>query len=381
MTTQYLTSERSKFVIDDHVAYFNTAALSPVLSSVRAAAHAAVDRRSQPWTIGGTAWFDDVEDLRSLAARLLGVAATHVAFVPATSYGLAAVARNLSVKAGDRVLVLDGEFPSNYYTWHRLARRTGAELVVVRPEAGQMWADAIIDAVDERVAIASLPNVHWTNGRLIDLNRVAPVLRAAGSAFIIDASQSFGAMPLDVATLKPDAIVSVGYKWLLGPYSLGYLYLDERLHDGEPLEENWIMRTGSEDFSSLIDYWDEYRPGAQRFDVGERSNFQLVPMATAAIQQLREWTVPRIAEALQLRTNSIAEQATALGLSASPPEARGPHMLGVELPRKAARQVAAALDASRVVVSARGSSLRIAPHLHTTEQDIDRLMSVIASAL
>ncbi|HWW09579.1 MAG TPA: aminotransferase class V-fold PLP-dependent enzyme [Candidatus Acidoferrales bacterium] len=381
MTTQYLTDERAKFVVDDDVAYFNTAALSPVLSSVRAAAHAAVDRRSQPWTIGGTRWFDDVEDLRSLAARLLGVAATHVAFVPATSYGLAAVARNLSVKARDRVLVLDGEFPSNYYTWHRFARRTGAELVVVQPEAGQTWADAIIDAVDERVAIASLPNVHWTNGRLIDLNRVAPVLRAAGSSFIIDASQSFGAMPLDVATLKPDAIVSVGYKWLLGPYSLGYLYLDEHLHDGEPLEENWIMRTGSEDFSSLIDYWDEYRPGAQRFDVGERSNFQLVPMATAAIQQLLEWTVPRIAETLQLRTNSIAEQATALGLSASPPEARGPHMLGVELPRAAARQVAAALDASRVVVSARGSSLRIAPHLHTSEQDIERLMSVIASAL
>ena len=115
--------------------------------------------------------------------------------------------------------------------------------------------------------------------------------------------------------------------------------------------------------------------------VGERSNFQLVPMATAAIQQLLEWTVPRIAEALQLRTNAIAERAAALGLSASPPEGRGPHLLGVDLPREAARQVAAALDASRVVVSPRGSSLRIAPHLHNSQHDIDRLMSVIASAL
>jgi len=381
VTPQHLTNERAKFVVDDDVAYFNTAALSPVLSSVRAAAHAAVDRRATPWTIGSAGWFGDVEDLRSRVARLLGVAANNVALVPATSYGLATVAGNLNAKAGDRVLVLEGEFPSNYYTWQRFARRTGAELVVVQPEAGQTWADAIIDAIDERVVVASLPNVHWTNGRLIDLNRVAPVLRAAGSAFIIDASQSFGAMPLDVATLQPDAIVAVGYKWLLGPYSLGYLYVDDGLLGGEPLEANWIVRAGSEDFSSLVDYHDEYRVGAQRFDVGQRSNFQLVPMATAAIQQLLEWTVPRIAEALQLRTNAIAERAAALGLSASPPEGRGPHLLGVDLPREAARQVAAALDASRVVVSPRGSSLRIAPHLHNTEQDIDRLMSVIASAL
>jgi selenocysteine lyase/cysteine desulfurase len=380
VTAEHLINERPKFVVDDDVAYFNTAALSPMLSSVRAAAHAAVDRRATPWTIR-SGWFDDVEDLRSRVARLLGVAANNVALVPATSYGLGSVARNLTAKAGDRVLVLEGEFPSNYYTWQRFTRRTGAELVVVKPETGQTWAEAIIDAIDERVAVAALPNVHWTNGRLIDLNRVAPVLRAAGSAFIIDASQSFGAMPLDVATLQPDAIVAVGYKWLLGPYSLGYLYLDEHLHDGEPLEENWIVRVGSEDFSSLVDYHDEYRLGAQRFDVGERSNFQLVPMATAAIQQLLEWTVPRIAQTLQLRTNAIAEQATALGLSASPPEGRGPHLLGVDLPREAARQVAAALDASRVVVSPRGSSLRIAPHLHNSQHDIDRLMSVIASAL
>ena len=137
MTAQHLINERAKFVVDDDVAYFNTASLSPMLSSVRAAAHAAVDRRATPWTIGSVGWFDDVEDLRSRVARLLGVAANNVALVPATSYGLGSVARNLTAKAGDRVLVLDGEFPSNYYTWQRFARRTGAELVVVSPRPGR----------------------------------------------------------------------------------------------------------------------------------------------------------------------------------------------------------------------------------------------------
>src|SRR5437879_1100783 len=74
-------------------------------------------------------------------------------------------------------------------------------------------------------------------------------------------------MPLDVAAIQPDFIVSVGYKWLLGPLGLGCLYVAERHRDGEPLEENWINRAGSEDFARLVDYRDEYRDGARRYDV------------------------------------------------------------------------------------------------------------------
>src|SRR4029077_5573818 len=120
--------------------------------------------RARPWAIGAESWFGAVDELRSQAARLIGVSADGIALVPATSYGLAAVARNLKAGPGDRVLVLDGEFPSNHYTWQRFTRRTGAELLVVRRESGQTWTDAILAAVDERVVIASVPNVHWTNG-------------------------------------------------------------------------------------------------------------------------------------------------------------------------------------------------------------------------
>jgi selenocysteine lyase/cysteine desulfurase len=210
---------------------------------------------------------------------------------------------------------------------------------------------------------------------------VAMSLRDAGSAFVIDASQSLGAMPLDIDALRPDAVVAVGYKWLLGPYSLGYLYLDPRLQDGEPLEENWIVREGSEDFSSLVDYHDEYRPGAQRFDVGERSNFQLTPMAMAAIEQLLEWTVVRVAATLQARTNEIVARTEALGLTAPPAHARAPHLVGLGLPTATAQRMAAAVDGARVVVSKRGSALRIAPHLHNNQQDIDRLVNALASAV
>jgi selenocysteine lyase/cysteine desulfurase len=376
-----LADQRSRFAVDDAVAYFNTAGLSPMLHAVRAAAIEALERRSKPWTISNTQWFGDVEELRSRIARLLGVTAGAVALVPSTSYGLAAVARNLTAGPGDRVLVLGEEFPSNQLTWRRFARRTGAELQVVRREAGQSWTDAILQVVDERVAVASVPNVHWTNGAVVELERVAPALRRAGSAFVIDASQSLGVMSLDVAALRPDAIVAVGYKWLLGPYSLGYLYLDPRLHDGEPLEENWIARAGSEDFSRLVNAMGEYRPGAQRFDVGERTNFQLTPMAAEALQQLLDWTVPRLAATLRVRTEAIAIRAERLGITVTRAQERAPHMFGIELPADAVQRVSLALSEANVIASVRGSSIRISPHLHNNQQDVDRLLEAVASAV
>jgi selenocysteine lyase/cysteine desulfurase len=376
----HLGDQRAKFEVDDEVAYFNAANLSPLLRSVRTAGEEALERRAKPWTISAPDWFTDVEELRSRFARLIGGTADDVAFVPATSYGLSVVARNLTARPGDRVLVLDREFPSNYYTWQRFGQRTGAELLVVDREPAQSWTEAILAAIDERVAIASVPNVHWTNGALVDLQRVAPALREAGSAFVIDASQSLGAMPLDVAALRPVAVVAVGYKWLLGPFSLGYLYLDPSLHAGEPLEENWILRAGSEDFSR-VDYEDDYLPGARRFDVGQRTNFQLTPMALAAIQQLLDWTVPRVAATLQERTEEIAARAEGLGLTAPPPDARARHMLGLELPPEAARQAAAALADANIIASMRGSSLRISPHLHNSKEDVDRLLDTLGSAV
>ncbi|MGH3113128.1 MAG: aminotransferase class V-fold PLP-dependent enzyme, partial [Gaiellaceae bacterium] len=207
-----LADQRPKFEVDDEVAYFNTANLSPLLHSVRQAGEKALERRARPWTISAPDWFTDVEELRSRFAQLIGGTADEVALVPATSYGLSAAARNLTAGPGDRVLVLGEEFPSNYYTWQRFAERTGADLLAVARDPGQSWTEAILEAVDERVAIASVPNVHWTNGALVDLRRVALALREAGSAFVVDASQSLGALPLDVASLRPDALVAVGYK-------------------------------------------------------------------------------------------------------------------------------------------------------------------------
>jgi selenocysteine lyase/cysteine desulfurase len=376
-----LADQRAQFEIDDEVAYLNTASLSPLLRSVRAAGEAALVQRGRPWTITADHWFSDVERLRSSIARLINGSPEGVALVPASSYGLSVAARNLHAGPGDRVLVLDQEFPSSYYTWRRFAARTGSDLVEVDRQPGQRWTDAVLAALDERTAVVVVPNVHWTNGAWVDLHAVKVRAGDVGAALVVDASQSLGAVPLDIESLRPDFVVSVGYKWQLGAVGVSYLYVDERHRSGEPLEENWALRVGADDFAALVDYQDEYQPGARRFDMGQRPSFGLVPMAIAAIDQLLAWGVPDIAEALGRVTDEIAERARALGLAPPARDERGPHILGLELPPDAMDRVAGALARNGVVVSVRGRSLRIAPHLHTSTADIDRLVDALRTAL
>lgn len=373
-------SQRDRFAVPPEVAYFNTANMSPMLRSVREAGIAALGWRAEPWRIASADWFTDVERLRAAYARIVGVEPDGVALVPATSYGLAIAARNIDATAGDQVVVLADEYPSNHYTWRRFCQRTGAELLIARGGGDTTWADAVVALLGERTRVVAVPHVHWTDGSLVDLDAVVAAARRFGAAVIIDASQSLGALPLDVSRLRPDFVVSVGYKWLLGPLGVGCLYVDERYRGGEPLEENWINRAGSEDFAALVDYTDTYRPGARRFDVGARTNFGLVPMAIAAAEQLLEWTIAAIAASLRAVTDQIAEHATSLGYSIRPREERAPHMLGVGLSRDAASAIAHDLGERRVIASVRGSSLRIAPHLHTTPGDVERLAQALEAA-
>jgi selenocysteine lyase/cysteine desulfurase len=374
-----LPVQRELFDIPDDVAYFNCASLAPLLRASVEAGAAASARRARPWLTGGGDWFTEAEERRALFAELAGVDPEGVALVPATSYGLAVAAANLTASPGQRVLVLAEDYPSNWYTWQRFARRTGADVVAVARRDGQPWAEAVVEALDERTVVVAVLATHWTDGGAVDLAAVGARAREAGAALVVDASQALGALPLDLATARPDYLVSVGYKWLLGPFALGYLYVAEPHRDGVPLEENWISRAGSEDFAALVDYQDRYQPGARRFDVGQRTHFETTPMAVAALRQLLDWEVPRIAGTLGRLTDRIQRRVEAIGLRLTSSD-RVPHMLGVALPDQARAAAARALTEAGVFVGVRGSSLRISPHLWTTDEDVDRLVGALATA-
>jgi len=378
VTDRLIESQRALFDIPDGITYLNCANMSPQLRAVGDAGVGALRAGASPWTIGGAEWFPGAERLRGLFARIVNADAEGIALVPSVSYGIAVAAANVPVARGQSILLLDREFPSNVYGWRELAREQQAEVRTVRRESGGSWTDAILAAIDAGTAVVAVPNCHWTDGSLIDLDRVGAAARSVGAALVVDASQSLGAHPLDVSKVQPDFLVTVGYKWLMGPYGLGYLYVAPRWREqGVPIEHSWLSRAGCEDFTRLTEYTDAYRDGARRFDMGEFPQFVLMPMAIAALEQILAWGVGRIGEALSVLTARVARGAAELGGSTLPAGERVGHMVGVRLQGGLPDALAGALAAAKVYVSIRGDSIRVAPHLYNDSSDVDRFLTVL----
>jgi selenocysteine lyase/cysteine desulfurase len=372
-----IPNQRHLFDIPGDVAYFNCGYMSPLMTKVRDAGRVGIDRKYHPWELSPPDFFSESERARDLFAGLIGAEAGDIAIVPAASYGVGVAAANLPLQPGQRIVLLADQFPSNVYPWRELAAEHGGEVVTVsRPGSGD-WAEAILAVLDERVAVVALPHVHWTDGSLIDLERVGERARQVDAALVLDLTQSLGALPFDVKTVQPDFMVCATYKWLLGPYSLGFLYAAPKYHGGRPLEHGWITREDSEDFSALLNYKDGFQPGARRFDMGERANFALMPMAITALEQILEWTPAAIQATLASLNHDVAERASSLGLTSAPAEKRAGHFLGLRFPGGIPDGLAARLAEEKIFVSVRGDSMRVTPHLFNTSGDVDRLMSVL----
>jgi selenocysteine lyase/cysteine desulfurase len=369
--------QRHLFDMPDDVAYFNCAYMAPMLKAVRSAGEAAIARTAQPWQISADDFFTPAERARASFARLIHARAEDVAIIPAASYGISTAAKNLRVGKGRAILMLAEEFPSNVYPWHAMAKRDGGDLVVVRRPPDGDWTAAILSAIDDRVAIAALSNCHWVDGGYIDLEVVSRALQDVGARLVLDVTQSLGVLPIDVTRIKIDYMACASYKWLLGPYGIGFLYAAEEHHRGDPLDYNWITRARSENFAGLVDYQDAYQPGARRFDMGERASFVLLPMVTAALTQLLEWTPEAITATLAQLTEHIADQATELGMTVAARHLRAKHLLGLQLHGGIPPGLVEQLRAHKIFASVRGTTMRIAPHLHNTASDVERLLDAL----
>ena len=383
-----LTSQRHLFSLPKGEHYLNTAYLSPLARPVEEAGMAALLRRRDPTRIRPEDFFTDAERARALFARLVNAPEpSRVALIPAVSYGIATVARNLALRRGQNVVVAHAQFPSNVYSWRSLCAEAGAELRSVAPtpgspRRGEEWNARLLEAIDGDTALVTLGNVHWADGTRFDLERIGARAREVGAMFVIDGTQSVGSMPFDVRRIQPDALICATYKTMMGPYGLGVAWYGPRLDGGRPLEETWLGRRGSENFAGLVDYEDEYQPGAARFDMGGRSSFVYMPMLIAALQMLLGWGPENVQAYCRALMADAVDEARRLGYTVEDEAWRGWHMFGLRLPDSVdPARLQALLRERRVTVSVRGDAVRVAPGAYSEPADVDALLDALRAAV
>lgn len=367
---------------EDHH-YLNCAYLSPLLKSVEEAGIEGIRRKRNPWNITPVDFFEDSEELRRLFALVINASRENIAIMPAVSYGMATVAKNLPKLAGREIIVAGEQFPSNVYPWMRFAEDYDCELKMIEPPEelegrGKEWNSRILEQITSNTLLVAIGNIHWTDGTLFDLGKIGRKVRENDTYLVIDGTQSVGALPFDVQKIKPDALFCAGYKWLMGPYSMALGYFGERLRDGVPIEEGWIARKESENFSNLVSYEDEYQPGALRFDVGERSNFILVPMMVEALKQILEWKPMHIQTYCRKLTEKLVSTVSEYGYRIEDHDWRAHHMFGIRLPSHVdPDKLKERSLQEKIHLSVRGSAVRISPNVYNNSRDVEKLAQLL----
>lgn len=374
---------RALFALPDDLLYLDSAAHGPPLRAVREAGAAALQRSTTSW-FGGGQWRADVERVRTLAAGLFDGDSDALAFVPSAAYGLSIAARNVPLWPGQGVLVLDDQFPSNVLPWRQRCSEVGANLVVACRGDGQDWTAAVLDALDanEDIQVLALPQVHWRDGSLLDLKRIAARAQARGARLVLDLSQSLGALPTALQEWQPDFVVAVGYKWLLGGYGLAWLWAAPQWRDsGQPLERGWMAHDCEALWQPGPDSRIEVLPGARRYDAGGVCDALRLAMAEAGLRQVLDWGVPVIAAQLQQRTDALDAALRSLGMDAMRTPGHAPHFCGLQLPPERSAAVAAALPSAGIIATVHADCVRIAPHLHVDAGQMVRVAEMVADAL
>lgn len=374
-----IPNQRSLFDIPADVVYMNCSSHSPLLRRAFEAGRDAVMRKAHPWGPFREEAAAECETLRGLFATLIGAEQRDVAIVPSTAYGIATAAANLSVGKGQKIVVLQDQFPSNYHAWVNLARDAGAELVTVPRPADGDWTSAVLERLDGNVAITALAPCHWTDGSLVGLKAIGEKCRAAGSAFVIDATQACGAQPIDVKRLQPDFMAVSGYKWMLTPYTTSYFYAAPHRQNGRALEHH---RTNSaNDGRALAEHDSIVAQGARRYDMGEKNNPINLPMAIAAVEQILAWDPAAIAATVKPLTDRIAGLATERGFTVPPEKHRVAHIIGMRRKDGVPGDIDKRLAAENIFISLRGDSIRVSPHVFNTMEDVDRLFAALDRVL
>jgi len=380
-----LASQRALFEMPRDICYLNAASYSPLPLRTQEVGRAAVRRKGTPWTLEPTFANGQHERARAAAARLIHADPADMALIPSISYGVATAAKVLTIDRGARVIVLENDHSSPVLEWQTRADAQGFAVETIRrPDDGD-WTSAVLAAIERSgaapVGLASISSVHWSDGGLIDIEKVGAALRERGASFLIDATHSAGVLPMDVRRLDPDFVIFPTYKWLLGPYGRAFLYVAKRHQGGIPLEQTAFGRRNVRAENEVYFADVSYLPDARRFDMGERDHFISMEMASIGMEMMAEWGASAVVQRLLMLTERIADGLRGFGVGVPERGLRAPHILSLDFKDGMPPGLIEGLATEGIYVAARLGRMRISPHVYNDEADADRFIAALATRL
>lgn len=378
-----MENQKHLFQLDQGVHYLNCAYMSPLLKSVEVAGIDGIVRKRNPFLIKPIHFFETAEFTKQSIGKLINANSENIAIIPSASYGLSSAVSNLPLQNGNKALVVGNEFPSGYNALKRWCDSNKKELsIIAEPEysenKGRDWNKVIIENIDKNTSVLLISSIHWTDGTKFDLKSIGQKCHENDVVFIVDGTQSVGAATIDVQLFNIDVLVCAAYKWLLGPYSIGFAYFNERFSDGIPLEESWLNRANAEDFTKLTQYTDEYTKGSGRYNVGQYSNFILLPMFNKALEQLLNWGVENITNYCENLSKPLINFIEKSNYTIEEKEYRSQHLFGISLPESINLDLLMnEFSENNIYVSVRGKSIRVSIHLFNTSDDIEAILKTL----
>ncbi len=372
--------QRDKFSIDEGIVYLNGAYMSPIPKRTEHAGIEGLIRKRTPSNLSTEDFFEPVDECRRLFSKIVGITdPERVVVIPSVAYGMANVCQNLEPKKDGNIIILEEQFPSNYYPWKRYCEENNQQLVIAkRPHNPNEWTDHILQHINDRTTVITMSHVHWGDGTVFDLEKISLKARTAGARLILDGTQSIGAIPYDQDEIQADALIVSAYKWLLGPYGVGLAYYGPCFDDGEPITQSWLNRPQSSDFQHLTNYQSSYRLKARRYEVGEAPDFIKMPMLTASLAQLLEWQPINFQAYCRSIVTPILPSLKEAGFRLLDEENMAFHLFGVRLPDGLSMsEVKDHLKNQKIIVSYRQDAIRISPSVYNTAEELDQLRNAL----
>ncbi len=326
-------------------------------------------------------WLRETDALRERIARIINAGSgDDIALTANTTEGVDIVARGLPWRAGDNIVSVEGEFPTNRLAWERLASR-GVELRRVDIRAAEDPEAALVAQFDDRTRLLAVSAVQWIDGFRLDLDRLGKACRDNGTAFFVDAIQQLGALPMDVQAAQVDFLACGGHKWLLAPEGIGLFYAAPRWRDElVAARVGWRMRERPYDF----DHGDQRdAAGGRRFEPGTPNTLGQVAL-NAALEMHEQVGRERVGQRVLANTGRLVDGLGAISGARVLSRWQADRRSGIVAfqPGTASPKIfCGRLERQNVICAPRGKCVRISPHFYQGKEDIDRILEAIGSAM